>query len=96
MTEHTSNPRVYLLIFAALIGLTLLTVAVAQAELPGWHTPLGLAIAVAKATLVVLFFMHALHSERLTWAVVLTSIFMLLIMVIGTLVDYWSRPWVAY
>jgi cytochrome c oxidase subunit IV len=96
MTGHTSNPRIYFVIFAALIGLTLLTVAVAQAELPGWHTPVGLAIAVAKATLVVLFFMHALHSERLTWAVILTSVFMLAIMLVGTLVDYWSRPWLVY
>src|SRR5262245_1798239 len=92
MAEYNkSSPKIYGLIFAALLALTLTTVLVASAPMGGWHTPIALAIAVGKATLVVLFFMHALHSPRLTWIVILGSIFWLAIMLILTLADYFSR-----
>ena len=51
------------------------------------------AIAVLKATLVVLFFMHVKYSSRLTWAVVLGSVFRLGILLTLTLGDYVTRNW---
>jgi cytochrome c oxidase subunit 4 len=93
--SHASNPVVYFVIFGALIALTVLTVAVAQADIGGWHTPVGLLIAVAKATLVVLFFMHALGGERLTWAIVFAAVATLLLLVVGVLSDVWTRWWLA-
>lgn len=54
----------YLVVFAALLALTLVTVAVSTLEMPGAPTmAVGLAIAAVKASLVALFFMH-LKSER--------------------------------
>jgi cytochrome c oxidase subunit 4 len=96
MSGHdTSNPVVYYVVFAALIGLTVLTVLSAQADVGAWHTPIALAIAVVKAALVVLIFMHALRSERLTWVVIIASALMLLLLVIGVLADYWTRTWLT-
>ena len=54
----------YLIVFGALLVLTVLTVAVASVALPrSLAIAVGLGIAAAKGTLVVLFFMH-LKSER--------------------------------
>src|SRR5262249_4301823 len=67
MAQHVVPRRVYYAVFAALILLTLLTIGAASLELGDWHTPVGLVIAVTKATLVLLFFMHIWYSTRLTW-----------------------------
>ena len=53
----------------------------------------ALTIAVFKATLVVLFFMHVKYSTRLTWAVVLGSVFWLGILLVLTFSDYLTRAW---
>lgn len=66
--------RGYLAIFGALLALTVLTVAVSYLPLPAAPTvAFGLAIATAKATLVVLFFMH-LKGEKpmVVWPLALT------------------------
>ena len=53
----------------------------------------ALAVAVTKATLVVLYFMHARYSERLTHVVIASSVVFLAILVFLLLTDYVSRPW---
>jgi cytochrome c oxidase subunit 4 len=66
--------RGYIGIFGALLVLTLVTVGVSYLQLPTMPTiALGLTIAAAKATLVILFFMH-LKSERamVYWPLALT------------------------
>ena len=55
-----------------------------------------LAIAVFKATLVVLFFMHVKYSSRLTWAVVLGGVFWLGILLVLTMSDYLTRSWLTF
>ena len=93
MPHRTASPRIYFLVFATLLVLTLTTVVVAAAPLGAFHTPVALTIAAAKATLVVLFFMHALHSPKLTWAAILGSLFWLAIMIGLTMADYLTRGW---
>ena len=66
MVEHITSKRVYYTIFAALLALTFLTVVVARIDLGRFNTIVALTIAVTKAVLVVLFFMHVYHSSRLT------------------------------
>jgi cytochrome c oxidase subunit 4 len=64
----------YVAVFAALLALTLVTVGMSYLQLPsGASIALGLAIASAKAALVVLFFMH-LRSETpmVYWPLALT------------------------
>ena len=83
----------YFAVFAALMVFTALTVWAAFQHLGIWNTPVALAIAITKATLVVLFFMHMRYAPKLTALVVLTSILFLLILFVVTLTDYLSRGW---
>ena len=96
MSEHIVAPRVYYTIFLSLAVCTYLTWQVAVFDLGPLNTIVALAIAVFKATLVVLFFMHVRHSTRLTWAVILGSLFWFGILITLTMTDYLSRPWLVY
>jgi len=96
MSEHIVAPRVYYTIFLILAVCTYLTWQVAVFDLGPLNTIVALAIAVFKATLVVLFFMHVRHSTRLTWAVILGSLFWFGILITLTMTDYLSRPWLVY
>jgi cytochrome c oxidase subunit 4 len=96
VTEHIVPKRVYYTIFAILMVCTALTVWVAFLDLGALNTVAALAIAVFKATLVVLFFMHVKYSTRLTWAVVIASVFWLGILLALTLGDYLTRGWRTY
>jgi cytochrome c oxidase subunit 4 len=61
--------RGYLIVFAALLGLTVLTVGVSSVQMPGTLAiAVGLAIAAAKGTLVALFFMHLTHERLIVYA----------------------------
>ncbi len=77
----------------ALLALTALTVGVSFVEFSGrWHMAAGLAIAITKATLVVLFFMHVIHSSAATRAVIVVSIFWLVAVLLAlTMTDYTTR-----
>jgi cytochrome c oxidase subunit 4 len=92
-TDHIVPKSVYYLIFAALMVGTAVTVAVAFVDLGPLNAVVALTIAVAKATLVVLFFMHVRYSTRLTWAVVVGGIFWLGILLALTFSDYLTRSW---
>jgi len=103
-TVHVTPVRTYLLVFFTLMALTLLTVGAAHVNiahhLPGQVTDaindaVAMAIAVAKATLVILFFMGVWHSARLNKLVVWASLFFLLILFAFSLVDYFSRGWLG-
>jgi cytochrome c oxidase subunit 4 len=93
MSEHKIKPGAYGLVFVALVALTLLTVWLATVDLGPLHVPIGLAIAATKGTLIALFFMHMLYSQRLTWMVALTTLLFLAILMFLTLTDYLSRGW---
>lgn len=70
------NVRGYLMVFGALLLLTLVTVTVSYLDLPERSTVLiAVAIAALKATLVAMFFMH-LKGERpmVYWALRLTAV----------------------
>ena len=96
MSEHVVPARTYYLIFLILMVCTSITVAVAFVDLGPLNTVVAMTIAVLKATLVVLFFMHVKYSTRLTWAVVLGSVFWLGILLALTLGDYLTRSWRTY
>ena len=93
MSEHIVPKRVYYLIFLALMVGTAITVAIAYVDLGPFNAVAALTIAVAKATLVVLYFMHVRYSTKLTWAVVLGSVFWLGILLALTFSDYLTRSW---
>lgn len=92
MSERTLAPRTYVIVCVLLVLMTVLTVAVSFAHLPGiWHIVFGLLIAACKASLVVLFFMHVIISPRLTWIVIAVVCFWFGIFFVLTLNDYFSR-----
>lgn len=95
MAEHIVTKRIYFIIFGALMVLTGATVIVAQFDLGRWNAIVALTIAVLKATLVVLYFMHVRYSSRLTWVFAGAGFFWLAIMVALTLSDYMTRSWLT-
>ena len=94
MSEHIVQPRIYITIFLALMVGTALTVVAAFYDFPGpLNAVVALTIAVIKATLVVLFFMHVRYSGRLVWLVIVSALLWLAIMFAITFSDYWTRTW---
>src|SRR3712207_6787432 len=93
MSGHVAPKSLYYMIFGALMIGTIITVAVAFIDLGFMNNVVMLSIACAKALLVVLFFMHVRWSTRLTWVVVGSGFFWLLILFVLTMSDYMSRGW---
>lgn len=94
MSEHVVSRKVYFVIFGALMVGTALTVWIANYDLGRWNAIVALSIAVFKATLVVLYFMHVRYSSKLTWVFVGAGIVWLIILFAFTLSDYMTRGWV--
>ena len=97
VSEHIVSPKIYFAIFGVLMICTVLTVTAAEVDLnayfPGLNIIVALTIAVFKASLVVLFFMHAKYSPKRTQLVIVASVFWLAIMLFMTMSDYVTRPW---
>jgi len=92
MSEHIVSVRVYISIFLVLLVGTALTVWVAFLDFPGkLNTIIALAIATAKATFVVLYFMHVRYSSRLIWVIVASALFWMGILFAFTFSDYLTR-----
>ena len=82
----------YLMVFGALLLLTGLTVFAAFHHLGDpWNDVVALSIAVTKATLVVLFFMHVKYSTAMVRLTVLAALFFLVTLLGITWSDYWAR-----
>jgi cytochrome c oxidase subunit 4 len=95
MSGHIVPQKLYFTIFAILIGLTALTTWVASVHIASpWNTVVALAIAVCKATLVILFFMHIKYSSNLTRIAVVAGFFWLAILLTLTLSDILTRSWI--
>ena len=93
MAQHAIPLRVYYLIFATLIVLTLLTVEVAFWKLGFLTFWVAISIATLKASLVVLYFMHVRYSHRLIWLFAAAGFVFLAILLILTLNDPLTRGW---
>jgi cytochrome c oxidase subunit 4 len=95
MPDHVVPKRVYYTVYAILMLCTYLTVRIAFFDLGVLNTVAALTIAVLKATLVALFFMHVRNSPRLTWVVAVSGVFWLGILLALTMSDYLTRAWRA-
>ena len=95
-SEHHIVPkRVYFFIFATLIALTWVTALVSRIDLGRWNIFVALAIAILKASLVILFFMHVKYSTRLTKFIVVCGFFWLSLLLFITMADLWTRSWMG-
>lgn len=91
MAGHISPKSTYYMIFGALMVGTVITVAAAFVNLGVFNFPVAISIAITKALLVVLFFMHVKYSSRLTKLFVGMALFFLLTLFGLTMTDYLSR-----
>lgn len=91
--SHIVSPRIYGLIFGALLIGTALTVAASYVEMGDFNPIVAIAIACIKAVLVILFFMHVKYSSRLTKLTVAAGFFTFIVLITMTLTDYISRAW---
>ena len=87
---HIVPVPVYLAVFAALMLGTFMTVWAAGQDFGAFNTVVALGIAVTKATLVILFFMHVKYSPRLTQLVVGVAFAFLALLIAGIVTDYYS------
>jgi cytochrome c oxidase subunit 4 len=94
MSGHIVPVRVYVTIFAVLLLLTATTVIVSGIDLGRMNTVVALTIAVTKALLVLLYFMHVRYGTRLTWLVVSAGFVWLGILILFTMSDVLTRSWV--
>ena len=95
MAQEHAHPTVklYIGIILILMALTCATWAIAFVDLGIWNPVVALTIAVIKAVLVILFFMHVFYSSKLTVVTVCAGFFWLMIMISLSLTDYLSRSW---
>lgn len=100
--EHVVSPRIYIVVLIALMGLLALTIAAAFFDLDRitgrshegttyWSMSVAVLIAIAKALLIVLFFMHVKYGTKLVWIFAAAGFFWLGIMMTLTLSDYFTR-----
>jgi len=94
--HHAAPLGMYFAVFAALMVLTVVTVWVSRIDLGAFNTAVAMAIAVLKATVVILWFMHVIHSPRMTWIVVISSFLWLAVMFVFFFSDYLTRDWNLY
>jgi cytochrome c oxidase subunit IV len=96
MSEHIVPVRVYITIFLVLLLGTALTVLAAFMDFPWkFNTIIALTIATAKATFVVLYFMHVRYSSRLIWVIMTSALFWMAILFAFTFSDYLTRGGLA-
>lgn len=89
----TVSTRTYYKVFAALIILALSTTGLAFLDLGVFNPIVAMLIAVTKAVLVILFFMHVKYEGRLTLIFAIAGFCWLAIMLILMAGDYLTRGW---
>ena len=91
--HHVVSPMIYIIVGSLLLVLTGVTVWASFQEWGNFNAVAALAIAVVKAMIVVLFFMHVKYSSKLTKLTVFCGLVTFLTLVGMTLSDYISRAW---
>lgn len=89
--QHTHAGR-YLVVWGALLVLTVLTFYASKVHLPGgWHVTVALLIATAKGSLVALFFMHLWDQQGANRLVFVTSLVFVVLLIGLTVMDNATR-----
>ncbi len=85
------SARTYVLNGIALLILLAVTAFLAKIDLGAWNTPVAMAIAVAKALLVITLFMEVKVSPRLIWLAASIGFFWLAILAVAVWTDVVTR-----
>ena len=83
--------KAYIAVWAALIVLTAVTVAVSFLNLGLWNATVALSIASLKSALVALYFMHLRHEIKLVLGFAIFPFLILGLIIVGTLIDAMYR-----
>lgn len=94
--QHVMPVRVYLTIIALLMILTIVTVWVAFIDFGFLNTVIAVGIAVVKATLVVMYFMHLKYAAPVTRLFAGAGAVFFIMLIALTLSDYRSRDWFPF
>ena len=95
-SEHHIVPkRVYFLVFLTLIVMTWVTAYVSTVDMGRLNIFVALSIAIFKASLVILFFMHVKYGTRLTKMIVLAGVYWLILLLFIAMADLWTRGWMG-
>ena len=92
-TSHILPKSTYYAVYAALMVMLLATVGAAYVDLGRFNFLVSMTIAVIKAVLIALIFMHVRYSERLVWIFASAAFFWLAILIGLSLNDYFTRGW---
>jgi cytochrome c oxidase subunit IV len=93
MTPHLTSPKTYFIVFLILLALLALTVLASGTEHKLLNSVLAVTIAVSKAVLIMLYFMHLRDSSQLTRVFAMAGFLWLAILLGLTLSDYQTRSW---
>jgi len=88
---HITAYKTYVFIWAALLVLTAITIAVGTMHFTSYSVLICLAIASIKALLVLIYFMHMRYESLFLRSVVFLALLALTTMIGLTFVDVWYR-----
>ena len=95
--DHVVSPKIYIKVLSTLMLLLVVTVAAACLDLdhifhaPYWNMTIAVLIAITKAVLIILFFMHVKYNSQVVWAFASAAFVWLGIMMGLSLSDYTTR-----
>lgn len=96
MSEYIVTKKQYAYVFVVLLVLTLTTTWASYFDLGKLNVVVALVIATIKASLVVLFFMHAYWMSKLNKIVVVSGVAWLVLLLWLTLTDIVTRGWLPF
>jgi cytochrome c oxidase subunit 4 len=89
--HHIIPVRTYLIVFALLMALLVITVTVSLFDFGMLNLFVALSIATVKAGLIMVYFMHLRYSSKLIWIFAGLGFFGLIIMILIAMGDYVAR-----
>jgi cytochrome c oxidase subunit 4 len=91
MSQDPITKATYIKVYLALMILLAATVAAIYVNMGPFNILVTMVIAVTKALLVMLFFMHVRYSPRLIWLYAMLGVIWLTYLIGGTLADVLTR-----
>ena len=87
--------RVYIMVFVALMALTLITVAVSRVHLPvPIAVSVALLVATVKGTLVACYFMHLISEKKLIYAVLALTVAFFAVLLVLPVLTFFDGYWI--
>lgn len=96
MAAHIVPRKTYAWTFAALIALTALTTGLGFLDLGPFSTVIAVLLAASKATLIAMFFMHALYEVTVVRVVIAAAVIWVAILISLTVADYVTRQFLPF